>query len=335
MTIRTLRRALALAVFALPLLAAAQAWPARPVRMVAVFPPGGSVDQVARVLSQQLSTQLGQQFVVDNKGGASGSIGTGEVARSAPDGYTFAVVFDTHAVNPALIPGLSFNTTKDLASVTLIGTSPMAIVAHTGQPYRDFRDVIAAAKTKPGSVAYGSIGSGSLGHLAMAQLGNQLGIEFTHVPYRGGGPLMNDAVAGQVPLAIGTVFLVSPHVKAGKVKALAVTSAKADASLPGARRSSSRARRASRRWPGGACSRQPARRNRSCDACTTRSPRRSRCRPWPNGSTVRAWTSSEPGRRNSTASCSAEIERWGKVVSRQQDQGRRLSRAVTRRRRAV
>ena len=234
MTIRTLRRALALAVFALPLLAAAQAWPARPVRMVAVFPPGGSVDQVARVLAQQLSTQLGQQFVVDNKGGASGSIGTAEVARSAPDGYTFAVVFDTHAVNPALIPGLSFNTTKDLASVTLIGTSPMAIVAHTGQPYRDFRDVIAAAKAKPGSVAYGSIGSGSLGHLAMAQLGNQLGVEFTHVPYRGGGPLMNDAVAGQVPLAIGTVFLVSPHVKAGKVKALAVTSAKADASLPGA-----------------------------------------------------------------------------------------------------
>jgi len=234
MTIRTLRRALAFAVFALPMLAAAQAWPARPVRMVAVFPPGGSVDQVARVLAQQLSTQLGQQFVVDNKGGASGSIGTAEVARSAPDGYTFAVVFDTHAVNPALIPGLSFNTTKDLASVTLIGTSPMAIVAHTGQPYRDFRDVIAAAKAKPGSVAYGSIGSGSLGHLAMAQLGNQLGVEFTHVPYRGGGPLMNDAVAGQVPLAIGTVFLVSPHVKAGKVKALAVTSAKADASLPGA-----------------------------------------------------------------------------------------------------
>ncbi len=234
MSISTLRRALALAAFAFPLLAAAQAWPARPVRMVAVFPPGGSVDQVARVLSQQLATQLGQQFVVDNKGGASGSIGTAEVARSAPDGYTFAVVFDTHAVNPALIPSLSFNTTKDLAAVTLIGTSPMAIVAHAGQPYRDFRDVIAAAKAKPGSVAYGSIGSGSLGHLAMAQLGNQLGLEFTHVPYRGGGPLMNDAVAGQVPLAIGTVFLVSPHVKSGKVKALAVTSTKPDASLPGA-----------------------------------------------------------------------------------------------------
>jgi tripartite-type tricarboxylate transporter receptor subunit TctC len=213
--------------------AAAQEWPARPVRMVAVFPPGGSVDQVARVLSQQLSLQLGQQFVVENKGGASGSIGTAEVARAAADGYTFAVVFDTHAVNPSLLPGLPFNTTRDLASVMLIGTSPMAIVAHVSQPYKDFRDVIAAAKAKPG-IAYGSIGTGSLGHLAMAQISNQLGVEFTHVPYRGGGPLMNDAVAGQVPLAIGTVFLVSPHVKSGKVKALAVTSGRPDAQLPGA-----------------------------------------------------------------------------------------------------
>jgi tripartite-type tricarboxylate transporter receptor subunit TctC len=212
--------------------AAAQSWPAKPVRMVAVFPPGGSVDQVARVLSQQLSTQLNQTFIVDNKGGASGSIGTADVARAAPDGYTFAVVFDTHAVNPSLIPNLPFNTTKDLAPVMLIGTSPMAIVAHTSQPYDDFRAVIAAAKRKPGSVAYGSIGAGSLGHLAMAQIGNQLGIEFTHVPYRGGGPLMNDAIGGQVPLAIGTVFLVTPHVKSGKVKALAVTSSKPDAQLP-------------------------------------------------------------------------------------------------------
>ncbi len=215
-------------------IANAQSWPAKPVRMVAVFPPGGSVDQVARVLSQQLATQLNQTFVVDNKGGASGSIGTADVARAAPDGYTFAVVFDTHAVNPSLIPNLPFNTTKDLAPVMLIGTSPMAIVAHTSQPFNDFRAVIAAAKSKPGSVAYGSIGAGSLGHLAMAQIGNQLGVEFTHVPYRGGGPLMNDAIGGQVPLAIGTVFLVTPHVKSGKVKALAVTSSKPDPQLPDA-----------------------------------------------------------------------------------------------------
>jgi tripartite-type tricarboxylate transporter receptor subunit TctC len=215
-------------------IADAQGWPAKPVRIVAVFPPGGSVDQVARVLSQQLSVQLNQTFVVDNKGGASGSIGTADVARAAPDGYTFAVVFDTHAVNPSLIPNLPFNTTKDLAPVMLIGTSPMAIVAHTSQPFNDFRAVIAAAKSKPGSVAYGSIGAGSLGHLAMAQIGNQLGVEFTHVPYRGGGPLMNDAIGGQVPLAIGTVFLVTPHVKSGKVKALAVTSSKPDPQLPDA-----------------------------------------------------------------------------------------------------
>lgn len=212
----------------------AAAWPAKPVRIVAVFPPGGSVDQVARVLSAQLAQQLGQQFVVENKGGASGSIGTAEVARAAPDGHTFAVVFDTHAVNPSLIPNLPFDTVKDLAPVMLIGTSAMAIVAHASQPFRDFRDVIAAAKAKPGTVSFGSIGTGSLGHLAMAQIGNQLGVEWTHVPYRGGGPLMNDAVAGQVPLAIGTVFLVNPHVKSGKVKALAVTSRKPDPSLPGA-----------------------------------------------------------------------------------------------------
>ena len=212
--------------------ATAQTWPTKPVRLVAVFPPGGSVDQVSRVFAQQLQSQLNQTFIVENKGGASGSIGTAEVARAAPDGYTFAVVFDTHAVNPSLIPNLPFDTMKDLAPVMLIGTSAMAIVAHVAQPYKDFRDVLAAAKQKPGSVAYGSIGTGSLGHLAMAQVGNQLGLTFTHVPYKGGGPLMNDAIANQVPLAIGTVFLVTPHVKSGRVKALAVTSASPVDTLP-------------------------------------------------------------------------------------------------------
>ena len=210
----------------------AQAWPTKPVRLVAVFPPGGSVDQVSRVFAQQLQSQLNQTFIVENKGGASGSIGTAEVARAAPDGHTFAVVFDTHAVNPSLIPNLPFDTMKDLAPVMLIGTSAMAIVAPVAQPYKDFRDVLAAAKQKPGSVAYGSIGTGSLGHLAMAQIGNQLGLTFTHVPYKGGGPLMNDAIANQVPLAIGTVFLVTPHVKSGRVKALAVTSASPVDTLP-------------------------------------------------------------------------------------------------------
>lgn len=224
--------AVALAALSAPL-AQAQAWPAKSVRIIAVFPPGGSVDQVSRIFAAQLTTQLGQQFVVENKGGASGSIGAAAVAQAAPDGYTFGLVFDTHGVNPSLIPNMSFDTTKDLAPVMLVGTSPMAIVAHAGQPYKDFRDVLAAAKAKPGAVSFGSIGTGSLGHLAMAQVGNQLGLEFNHIPYKGGGPLMIDAVGGQVPLAIGTVFLVNPHVKGGKVKALGVTSAKASPQMPG------------------------------------------------------------------------------------------------------
>ena len=226
------RSIIAAALLAAATLAAqAQApWPSKPVKIISVFPPGGSVDQVARIFAAQLTTQLGQQFIVDNRGGASGSIGTQVVATSPPDGYTFGVVFDTHAVNPSLI-NLPFDTLKDLAPVMLVGTSPMAIVAHTSQPYKDFREVLAAAKKQP--IAFGSIGTGSLGHLAMAQIASLQGVEFTHIPYRGGGPLMTDAIGGQVPLAIGTVFLVNPHVKGGKVRALAVTSAKPSPQMPG------------------------------------------------------------------------------------------------------
>ena len=213
--------------------AAGQNWPSKPVKLIAVFPPGGSVDQVARILAQQLAQQTGQQVIVENRGGASGSIGTAAVAKADPDGYTLAVVFDTHAVNPALIPNLPFDTLRDLMPVMLVGKGGMALVTHPDQPYKSFRDVVAAAKAKPGSVSYGTIGAGSLGHLAMAQLGNQLAVEFNHVPYRGGGPLMNDAIGNQVPLAIGSVFLVSPYVTSGRLRAIAVTSAKPDPNLPG------------------------------------------------------------------------------------------------------
>ncbi len=219
---------------ALATIAAAQSWPTKPVKVIAVFPAGGSVDQVARVLAQQLSVQTGQSFIVDNRGGASGSIGTAAIAKADPDGYTIGVVFDTHAVNPALIPNLPFDTLKDLTPLMLVGTGGMALVTNVAQPYKSFKDIVAAAKAKPGSVSYGTIGAGSLGHLTMAQLGNQLGVEFNHIPYRGGGPLMNDAIGNQVPLAIGSVFLVSPHVKSGRLRAIAVTSLKADPSLPGA-----------------------------------------------------------------------------------------------------
>lgn len=223
--------ATALLTLAFASVAHAQApWPNKTVHIISPFPPGGSVDQVARILAAQLSTQTGQQFIVENRTGASGAIGTQVVATAPPDGYTWGVVFDTHAVNPALMPTIAYDTLKDLTSVMLIGTSPMAIVTHRDQPFRDFRDVLAEAKKQ--GVAIGSIGTGSLGHLAVAQIGGLQKADFNHIPYKGGGPLMIDAVGGQVPLAIGTIFLVSPHVKGGKVRALAVTSPKRSPQMP-------------------------------------------------------------------------------------------------------
>jgi len=209
----------------------AQNWPDKPIRLIAVFPPGGSVDQVARVLAQQLTKQVGQSVVVENIGGASGSIGTAAVAKAAADGSTFGVVFDTHGTNPSLIPNISFDTMSGLEHVTLIGTSPMALVASSKSKYTKFTDVNADARSIKG-VTIGSIGTGSLGHLAMIQAGKQDGWSWTHIPYRGGGPLMNDVVAGHTPLGIGTVFLVMPHVKAGTVRPMAVTGAKRHPSLP-------------------------------------------------------------------------------------------------------
>jgi tripartite-type tricarboxylate transporter receptor subunit TctC len=209
----------------------AQSWPSKTIRLISVFPPGGSVDQVARIFSQQLTKQLGQSVVVENVGGASGSIGTTAVARAAPDGYTFGVVFDTHGTNPSLIPNIQYDVLKDLAHVTLVGTSPMALVASSKSKYGSIKDMIADAHTVKG-INIGSIGTGSLGHLAMIQAGKQDGWSWTHVPYRGGGPLMNDTVAGHMPIAIGTVFLVMPHVKNGTVKPLAVTGATRSPQLP-------------------------------------------------------------------------------------------------------
>ncbi|MEO6015611.1 MAG: tripartite tricarboxylate transporter substrate-binding protein, partial [Polaromonas sp.] len=208
------------------------AWPTRgPIKLVAVFPPGGSVDQVARILAVPLQQQLGQTVIVDNKGGASGSIGAAAVAAAPADGYTFAVVFDTHGVNPALIPNLPFDSKKDLPPVILVGTSPMVLATYAGSEYKTFADVVAAAKAKK-NVSYGSIGSGSLGHVAMTLLGKNGGIEWTHIPYKGGGPLMNDAVAGHVPLSIGSVFVTKPHIDSKRMRPLVVTTSKRTRELP-------------------------------------------------------------------------------------------------------
>ncbi|MBU0587423.1 MAG: tripartite tricarboxylate transporter substrate binding protein [Gammaproteobacteria bacterium] len=230
-----IRRALALAALTcltVPLGALAQTWPAKqPIKLVAVFPPGGSVDQVSRILSVPLQQQLGQTVVVDNKGGASGSIGTAFVAAAPADGYTYAAVFDTHGVNPSLIPNLPFDTKRDLIPVVLIGTSPMVLATYAGSEYKSFADVVAAAKAKK-NVSYGTIGSGSLGHVAMTLLGKSGDIDWQHVPYKGGGPLMNDAVAGHVPLSIGSVFVTKPHIDSKRMRPLVVTTSKRSVELP-------------------------------------------------------------------------------------------------------
>lgn len=232
---KTRRTLLALALLAcatLPLHAQVGDWPKKqPVKLVAVFPPGGSVDQVARILAQQLTQQLGQTVIVENKVGASGSIGTGSVASAPPDGYTYAVVFDTHAVNPSLIANLPFDTRKDLAPVILLGTAPMVIATATGSEYKAFGDVVAAAKARK-NVSMGSVGNGSLGHLAMALMGKSGGLQWTHVPYKGGGPLMQDAVAGHVPLSIASIVVTKPHVDSKRLRPLAVTTSKRSPDLP-------------------------------------------------------------------------------------------------------
>jgi tripartite-type tricarboxylate transporter receptor subunit TctC len=231
-----LRRFAASGLAALAALAAvpafAQAWPAKPVKFVVPFPPGGSVDPLARLVGARLSDALGQQFIVENKPGASGSIGTAIVAKSPADGYTFAVVFDTHGVNPSLIPNMPYDTVKDLAPVMLVGRAPMAITTSPAKPYRTFADVVQAAKAKPDTISYGSVGSGSLGHLAMMLVQQAGGFKVIHIPYKGGGPMSADAIGGQIDLGVGSVAVLAQHVKGGKLRAVATTGEKRSGTMP-------------------------------------------------------------------------------------------------------
>ena len=208
------------------------AWPSqKPIRLIAVFPPGGSVDQVARILAPALQAELKQNVIVENIGGASGVIGTSAMTRSDPDGYTFAVVFDTHGVNPSLKDKLPYDTIKDIAPVTLIGTSPMVLVASKKSGISSFKQLVDLSKAGK-QFSYGSIGIGSLGHLAMARLAKQAGFDWNHIPYRGGGPLMQDVLGGQVELAVGSEFLVKPHIEGGGIIPLVVTTTKRAPGLP-------------------------------------------------------------------------------------------------------
>lgn len=210
----------------------AQSWPTQPLKFIVPFPPGGTVDQFSRLVQPHLQTALGQSIVIENRAGASGSIGAALAAKAPPDGNTWLWVFDTHGVNPSLIPNLPFDTQKDLAPVMLIGKGAMVLTAHASQPYRNWGDIIAAARAKPGAISYGSIGSGSLAHLAMTAIENQVRFDITHVPYKGGGPLTADTIAGHVPLAMATYALFQPHIQSGKIRPIAVTSPKRMTQLP-------------------------------------------------------------------------------------------------------
>ena len=228
-----LSRALAaLAISAVAALGHAQDWPTKLVKFVSPYPPGGSVDPLARLFAAKLSESLKQQFIVENRTGASGIIGTEYVAKSPPDGYTFVFIFDTHAVHQALNPKLPFDPLKDFAPVMIVGTAPMTISTGASKPYKSFRDVLEAAKAKPDAITIGNVGNGSLGHLASILVSQAAGAKLVPVPYKGGGPLHTDALGGQIDLAIASVAAQAAHVKSGKLRALVQTGEKRSAMMP-------------------------------------------------------------------------------------------------------
>ena len=215
---RLTRRAVIAGTVLAPLVARAQTWPSGPIRIVVPFPAGGSVDAMARLAQAGLQQRLGVTIVVENRSGAAGTTGTATVAKSPPDGNTWLLTFDSHAVNPALQPNYPFDNQKNFEPVTLVGTAPYMVVTQPAKPYKTLADVIASAKQSPGKISYGSVGSGSIGHLVMVLLGKQAGIDIIHVPYRGGAPAMNDAIAGHIDLLNGSAALMTPHISAGRVR---------------------------------------------------------------------------------------------------------------------
>lgn len=213
--------------------ALAQSYPDKPIRLVVPYPPGASTDAVGRIVGQKLSANIGQTVIVDNRAGASGNIGTEFVGRSAPDGYTFVMGTDaTHASNSFLTANPTFDPIKDFTPLTIVAMNPIALVVHPSVPAKDLNELVAWLKANPGKGGFGSSGTGSPHHLAGELLKARTGAPLMHVPYRGGGPALNDLIGGQISLLFASAITVVPHIQSGKVKIIALTSAKRSGILP-------------------------------------------------------------------------------------------------------
>src|SRR4051812_32189922 len=210
----------------------AQTYPVRPVRIIVPYAPGGGVDIVARTLGQELTKRLGQQIVIENKTGAGGNIGTDAVAKATPDGYTLLIASPANAVNPTMYSKLPFDPVRDLTPVALTATVPAVLLAGPALPAKTVKEIVALAKSKPGTLTFGSGGSGTTEHLAVEMLKTQAGIDMLHVPYKGGAAVLPDLISGQISLFFVNQLFALPYVKAGTVKALGVASDERSPALP-------------------------------------------------------------------------------------------------------
>jgi tripartite-type tricarboxylate transporter receptor subunit TctC len=232
---RTLIQTAAASFAAAALPAFAQAtWPTgKAVTYLVPFPAGGTTDVLGRLISQKLGTVLGTSVIVDNRAGAGGSVGSEAASRAAPDGYTLlGGTISSHAINVSLYPKIGYDPIKSFAPVTLIGTNPVVLVVNQASPYKTLKDVLDASKAKPGGLSSASAGTGTSQHLALELLAYKSGVKFTHVPYKGSGPAIQDVIGGQVDMMFDTTVVAGPHIQSGKLRAIAVTSAKRIGSMP-------------------------------------------------------------------------------------------------------
>jgi tripartite-type tricarboxylate transporter receptor subunit TctC len=210
----------------------AQAYPDKPIKLIIPWPPGGGADVVSRLLSKAVGDDLGTQIIIDNRGGAAGNIGATAAARSAPDGYTFVFAYSgTHSINRHLYKTMPFEE-SDFAPIVFLASVPQLLTVRVDSPYKSVADVIAAAKANPGKLTYGSSGNGAINHMAGQLFADMAGIKLQHVPYKGGAPATNAILSGEIDLIFGEPAPLLPHVRSGKLRAIAVTSAKRSPSVP-------------------------------------------------------------------------------------------------------